>query len=447
MQPVWNMYFPIGHNGDQMDRYIIEGSTPLNGNVEIYGAKNAALALIAASVLTQEPVVIDNLPDVSDINVLLDAIASIGARVERISRHKVKITGATVSTVVVDYGYVKKIRASYYLLGSLLGRFGEAEVAMPGGCAIGERPIDQHIKGFEALGASVEINGGQIRAKAGCLTGAHIYFDVVSVGATINIMLAAVLAQGNTIIENPAKEPHVVDLANMLNSMGANIRGAGTDVIRIKGVQRLHKTEYTVIPDQIEAGTFMMAAAITKGDIRVCHVIPKHLESISSKITDMGCEVTEYDNEVRVRYTGTLKATQVKTLPYPGFPTDMQPQISTALALASGTSFVTESIFENRFKYVAELSRMGAKIKVESNTAIITGVEKLCGARVSAPDLRAGAALTLAGIAADGITIIDDIRYIERGYEGFESKLRGLGAKIRKEDTADEVSSRGVKAG
>ena len=428
-----------------MDRFIIEGGTPLEGSVNIYGAKNAALALIAASVLTQEPVVINNLPDVSDINVLLDAIASIGAKVERISRHKVRITGAGVNTYTVDYGYVKKIRASYYLLGSLLGRFGQAEVAMPGGCAIGERPIDQHIKGFEALGAKVDINGGQIRAKADKLTGAHIYFDVVSVGATINIMLAASLADGNTFIENPAKEPHVVDLANMLNSMGANIRGAGTDVIRIKGVQCLHKTEYTVIPDQIEAGTFMMAAAITKGNVRVCHVIPKHLESITSKIIDMGCEVREYDSDVSVRYVGKLKSTQVKTLPYPGFPTDMQPQISVALALASGTSIVTESIFENRFKYVAELARMGAKIKVESNTAIITGVESLSGAQVSAPDLRAGAALTLAGTAAYGITVIDDIKYIDRGYEDFDLKLRKLGARITREKVNEDPVSGGIR--
>ena len=428
-----------------MDRFIIEGGTPLEGSVNIYGAKNAALALIAASVLTQEPVVINNLPDVSDINVLLDAIASIGAKVERISRHKVRITGAGVNTYTVDYGYVKKIRASYYLLGSLLGRFGRAEVAMPGGCAIGERPIDQHIKGFEALGAQVDINGGQIRAKADKLTGAHIYFDVVSVGATINIMLAASLADGNTIIENPAKEPHVVDLANMLNSMGANIRGAGTDVIRIKGVQCLHKTEYTVIPDQIEAGTFMMAAAITKGNVRVCHVIPKHLESITSKIIDMGCEVREYDSDVSVRYVGKLKSTQVKTLPYPGFPTDMQPQISVALALAGGTSIVTESIFENRFKYVAELARMGAKIKVESNTAIITGVESLSGAQVSAPDLRAGAALTLAGVAAYGTTVVDDIKYIDRGYEDFDLKLRRLGARITREKVCEDSASGGIR--
>lgn len=422
-----------------MERYVIKGGRPLKGVVPIYGAKNAALALIAAAILTEEPVIINNLPDVSDINVLLEAISQIGASVERISRHQVRIVGATVNSYRVNYDYISKIRASYYLLGALLGRFHEAEVAMPGGCVIGARPIDQHIKGFEALGAKVCLTNGQIKAKAENLRGNHIYFDVVTVGATINIMLAAALAEGNTVIENPAKEPHVVDLANMLNSMGANIRGAGTDVIRIKGVPRLHKTEYTVIPDQIEAGTFMFAAPVTGGEITVANVIPKHLESITSKLVEIGCDVIEYDDAVTVRAGGPLKATQVKTLPYPGFPTDMQPQITTALALAKGSSTVTESIFENRFKYVAELARMGAKIKVEGNTAIITGVKKLTGARVSAPDLRAGAALVLAGMRAEGTTIIDDIKYIQRGYEAFDEKLRGLGADIVKEDYDEEM--------
>ncbi|MBQ9814270.1 MAG: UDP-N-acetylglucosamine 1-carboxyvinyltransferase [Lachnospiraceae bacterium] len=425
-----------------MEQYVIKGGTPLKGSVNICGAKNAALALIPAALLTEEPVVISNLPDVSDINILLDAIAAIGARVERINRHKVRIVGATVSQLSVDYGYVDKIRASYYLLGSLLGRFGEAEVAMPGGCVIGARPIDQHIKGFEALGAKVLLENGQIKTTAtqGRLKGNHIYFDVVSVGATINIILAAVMAEGNTIIENPAKEPHVVDLANMLNSMGASIRGAGTDVIRIKGVDRLHKTEYTVIPDQIEAGTFMFAAAVTGGDVTVKKVIPKHLESITSKLVDIGCEVMEYDDSVRVVARGPLRATQVKTLPYPGFPTDMQPQMTAALTLAQGLSTVTESIFENRFKYTGELNRMGAKIKVEgSSTAIITGVKGLQGAHVSAPDLRAGAALVLAGLAADGYTEVDDIKYINRGYENFHGKLQGLGASIVKVESEEEI--------
>ena len=306
---------------------------------------------------------------------------------------------------------------------------------MPGGCVIGARPIDQHIKGFEALGAKVKISEGNIYAKAEQLKGNHIYFDVVSVGATINIMLAAVMAEGNTIIENPAKEPHVVDLANMLNSMGARIRGAGTDVIRIKGVPKLHKTEYMVIPDQIEAGTFMFAAAITKGEITVANVIPKHLESITAKLVDIGCEVEEYDEAVIVRGCEKLSATQVKTLPYPGFPTDMQPQISVALALASGISTVTESIFENRFKYVTELARMGAKIKVENNTAIISGVKGLSGAKLNAPDLRAGAALVLAALSAEGTSTINDINYIQRGYEAFDEKLRALGGDIRKVDS------------
>lgn len=422
-----------------MERYVIKGGKPLKGLVPIYGAKNAALALIAAAILTEEPVIINNLPDVSDINVLLEAISQIGASVERLSRHQVRIVGATVNSHQVNYDYISKIRASYYLLGALLGRFHEAEVAMPGGCVIGARPIDQHIKGFEALGAKVSLSNGQIKAKADHLEGSHIYFDVVTVGATINIMLAAVLAEGNTVIENPAKEPHVVDLANMLNSMGAKVRGAGTDVIRIKGVPKLHKTEYTVIPDQIEAGTFMFAAAVTAGEITVANVIPKHLESITSKLVEIGCDIVEYDEAVTVIGTGQLRPTQVKTLPYPGFPTDMQPQITTALALAKGSSTVTESIFENRFKYVAELARMGAKIKVEGNTAIITGVKKLTGARVSAPDLRAGAALVLAGMRAEGTTIIEDIKFIQRGYEAFDEKLRSLGADIVREYYDDEM--------
>jgi len=426
--------------GSDMEQYIVRGGNPLIGEVDIYGAKNAALALIPAAILTDEPVIIDNLPDVSDINVMLDAIAHIGATVQRINRHKVKIIGATVSSHAIDDDYIRKIRASYYLLGSLLGRYREAEVAMPGGCVIGARPIDQHIKGFEALGAKVDLDGGQVKAKAQELIGNHIYFDVVSVGATINVLLAAVLAEGNTIIENPAKEPHVVDLASMLNSMGARIRGAGTDVIRIKGVSKLHGTEYTVIPDQIEAGTFMFAAAVTGGDVTVNNVIPKHLESITSKLKDIGCRVEEYDEAVRVIADKRLKSTRVKTMPYPGFPTDMQPQIGVALALAEGTSTITENIFENRFKYVAELVRMGAKIKVESNTAIITGVEKLKGAKVSAPDLRAGAALVLAALSADGVSQVDGLQYIKRGYENFSGKLRKLGADIKKVNI-DENSS------
>ena len=422
-----------------MEQYIIKGGNPLVGEVEIGGAKNAALAILAAAIMSDETVMIDNLPDVNDINVLLDAIAGIGAMVHRVDRHTVKINGKGVTSVDIEYDYIKKIRASYYLLGALLGKYKRAEVALPGGCNIGSRPIDQHLKGFRALGAEVEIEHGKIIAEASRLVGKHIYFDVVSVGATINVMMAAAMAEGLTILENVAKEPHVVDVANFLNSMGANIRGAGTDVIRIRGVQRLHRTEYSVIPDQIEAGTFMFAAAATQGDVTVMNVIPKHLEATTAKLLEIGCEVEEFDDAVRVVSKGRLKCTHVKTLPYPGFPTDMQPQIGVTLALCEGTSIITESIFENRFKYLDELARMGASVKIEGNSATIEGVEKFSGARVSAPDLRAGVALCIAGLAADGITIVDDIVYIQRGYERFEEKLRSLGAVIEKVSTEKEI--------
>lgn len=430
-----------------MEQYIIKGGEPLFGDVEISGAKNAALAIVAAAIMTDENVVIDNLPDVRDINVLLQAIEGIGARVTRRSANCVEIDSSTIHSVRVDYEYIKKIRASYYLLGALLGKFHRAEVALPGGCNIGSRPIDQHIKGFKALGAEVEIEYGMIMTSAEELVGSHIYMDVVSVGATINVMLASALANGSTIIENAAKEPHVVDVANMLNSMGANIKGAGTDVIRIKGVEKLHATEYSVIPDQIEAGTFMFAAAATKGNVLVKNVIPKHLEAITAKLLEIGCRIEEYDDAVRVIGVDELRATQVKTLPYPGFPTDMQPQIAVTLAMSKGTSIVTESIFENRFKYVDELARMGADIKVEGNTAIIRGVDKYMGAQISAPDLRAGAALVIAGLAAEGFTTIDDIVYIQRGYEKFEEKLRALGAHIEKISTEHEAQKFRLKVG
>ncbi len=422
-----------------MDQYIIKGGTPLVGEVEIGGAKNAALGLLAAAIMTDETVMIDNLPDVNDINVLLDAIAGMGAQVSRIDRHTVKICGKTIQNLDIEYDYIKKIRASYYLLGAMLGKYKHAEVALPGGCNIGSRPIDQHLKGFRALGADVDIEHGKIIADADRLVGKHIYFDVVTVGATINVMMAAVMAEGLTILENVAKEPHVVDVANFLNSMGANIRGAGTDVIKIRGVEKLHGTEYSVIPDQIEAGTFMFAAAATKGDVTVLNVIPKHLEATVAKLVEIGCEVEEFDDAVRVVSKGNLTSTHVKTLPYPGYPTDMQPQIGVTLALCKGTSVITESIFENRFKYLDELSRMGANVKIEGNSATITGVEKLSGARVSAPDLRAGAALCIAGLATDGITIVDDIVYIQRGYERFEEKLRGLGGMIEKVSTEKDI--------
>lgn len=422
-----------------MEQYIIKGGSPLVGEVEIGGAKNAALAILAAAIMTDETVLIDNLPDVNDINVMLEAISGIGASVRRIDRHTVQINGSSVHDLNIEYDYIKKIRASYYLLGALLGKYNRSEVALPGGCNIGSRPIDQHLKGFRALGAEVDIDHGKIVAEAEHLRGTHLYFDVVTVGATINVMMAAALAEGTTIMENVAKEPHVVDVANFLNSMGANIRGAGTDVIKIKGVKSLHKTEYSIIPDQIEAGTFMFAAAATLGDVTVLNVIPKHLEATISKLVDIGCEVEEFDDAVRVVANKRLRNTQVKTLPYPGYPTDMQPQIGVALALGRGTSTITESIFENRFKYLDELARMGAVMKVEGNSATIEGVERLSGARVSAPDLRAGAALCIAGLAADGITIVDDIVYIQRGYERFEEKLRGIGGLIERVSSEKEI--------
>ena len=422
-----------------MEQYIIKGGHPLVGEVEIGGAKNAALAILAAATMADETVTVDNLPDVNDINVMLDAISGIGAMVQRVDRHTVRINGANIGDLSIEYDYIKKIRASYYLLGALLGKYRKAEVALPGGCNIGSRPIDQHLKGFRALGAEIDIEHGKISAEAEHLRGTHLYFDVVSVGATINVMMAAAMAEGLTIMENVAKEPHVVDVANFLNSMGANIKGAGTDVIRIKGVAKLHKTEYSIIPDQIEAGTFMFAAAATKGDVTVLNVIPKHLEATTAKLVEIGCEVEEFDDAVRVVATKRLKSTHVKTLPYPGYPTDMQPQIGVTLALCEGTSVITESIFENRFKYLDELARMGAVVKIEGNSATIEGVEKLSGARISAPDLRAGAALVIAGLATDGITIVDDIVYIQRGYERFEEKLRSLGGMIERVSSEKEI--------
>ena len=422
-----------------MKHYIVKGGHALSGEVEIAGAKNAALAILAASIMTNDMVTIENVPDVSDIRAILKTIDVIGGYVERVDRHTFRINGSGINRdTAVDNEFVRKIRGSYYLIGSLLGKYGKARVALPGGCNIGLRPIDQHIKGFRALGASVRLASGRVDAKAYRLTGAHIYMDVVSVGATINIMMASVMAEGNTTIENAAKEPHVVDLANFLNSMGARIKGAGTDVIRIKGVASLHGTSYSIIPDQIEAGTYMFAAAATRGDVTIKNVIPKHLESLTAKLTEIGCQVQESDDMIRVVATKRLGRTTVKTLPYPGFPTDMQPQITVVLALSRGMSFVTESIFENRFKYVDELTRMGANIRVEGNTAIIDGVEQYTGAKLSSPDLRAGAALVIAALAADDYSEIYDVEYIERGYEDFPEKLRKIGANIEKIETEEE---------
>lgn len=421
-----------------MEQYAINGGNPLVGEVEIGGAKNAALPILAASLMTDETVLIENMPDVRDTNILLDAMAGIGTHVERVDRHTVKINGSLIHDLTVNGDSVKKIRASYYFLGALLGKYKKATVVLPGGCDIGCRAIDQHIKGFKALGATVEIAHGMITAEASHLCGAHIYLDVVSVGATINIMMAAALAEGRTTIENAAKEPHVVDLANFLNSMGANIKGAGTDVIRIRGVERLHKTEYPIIPDQIEAGTFMFAAAATHGDVTVKNVIPKHLESISAKLSEIGCEVTESDDAVRVVASRPLKHTQVKTLPYPGFPTDMQAQFFALCTVADGTSMIVENVFENRFKHGAELLRMGASFTQKDRTIVIRGVERLMGTRVVARDLRGGAALTLAGLAAEGETIVENAELIDRGYERLDKMLASLGAVIRREDAETE---------
>ena len=434
-----------------MEQYIIKGGNPLVGEVVIGGAKNAALGILAAAIMTDGECLIDNMPNVRDTNVLLQAMEGIGARIERKGDNEVVISGKDIDSagdLIVDNEYIRKIRASYYLIGALLGKYKKAQVVLPGGCDIGSRPIDQHIKGFRALGAEVKIEHGMIIAQAEQLVGSRIYLDVVSVGATINIMMAAALAQGNTVIENAAKEPHIVDVANFLNSMGADIRGAGTDVIRIKGVEKFHDTEYSVIPDQIEAGTFMMAAAATRGDVLIKNVIPKHLETISAKLSEIGAQIEESDDAVRVVATQRLCNTQIKTLPYPGFPTDMQPQMAITLGLSTGTSTITESIFENRFRYVEELRRMGANIKmVEGNTAIIHGVEKYTGATVAAPDLRAGAALVIAGLAAEGYTTVTQIGYIKRVYERFDEKLRALGGLIEEVNSEKETNKFIYKTG
>ena len=415
-----------------MKQYIIKGGTPLRGEVTIGGAKNAALGIIVAAIMADEPVKIENLPDVDDVRVLLDAIESIGAIVERLDSHTVRINGALINDVNVEEDAIRKIRGSYYLVGALLGKYKKAMVALPGGCQIGSRPIDQHIKGFEQLGAKVTIHHGKIDARAEELTGNHIYLDCPSVGATINIMMAACMAPGKTIIENPAKEPHIVDVASFLNSMGANIKGAGTDAIRIRGVEKLHGSEYSIIPDQIEAGSYMVGAAITGGDVTLHNVIPKHMEPITAKLRAAGCEVTEYDDAMRIVRHGAIHPVKIKTMPHPGFPTDMQPLMTVLLTLADGTSIVTEGIWENRFRYVDELIRMGANIQVDGQVAVIEGVKKLYPAPLRALDLRAGAAMVMAALAADGVSEIDETAHIERGYENIVEKLQALGADIRR---------------
>lgn len=414
-----------------MDRLLIEGGNKLNGNVNISGFKNAALPIISASLLAADKCTIENIPSIRDVYILMDIMKGMGAEV-KYNNGTMDIDTSKINTHKAPYELAKKLRASYYLMGGTIGRFKTCEITYPGGCDIGTRPIDQHIKGFEALGCSVEIQHGVIKCIANELTGTNIYLDVVSVGATINIMLASVLAKGRTVIENAAKEPHIVDTANFLNAMGADVRGAGTDVIKINGVEKLHGCTYSVIPDQIEAGTYMIATAATGGDVIINNVIPKHLESITAKLKEMGVEVVEYDDSIKVAVKSPLKNINIKTLPYPGFPTDLQQPITALLSMVSGTSIVTESIFEGRFKYVDELKRMGAKIKVEGRTSIIDGVNRLSGAKVSATDLRAGASFVIAGLMADGVTEVEDVYHIDRGYERIEQKFIGLGAKIKR---------------
>ncbi|RBP62061.1 UDP-N-acetylglucosamine 1-carboxyvinyltransferase [Alkalibaculum bacchi] len=415
-----------------MERYVIEGGTPLKGEVSIAGAKNAALGLIPATILSEGVCKLENIPNIKDVNRFINILRKLGVKTTQINENTITFDAQNIEQYEMLDDETRKMRASYYLLGALLGRFKKVTIPFPGGCDIGVRPIDQHIKGFEALGVKVEIEHGVINMYAEKLIGAQIYMDVVSVGATINIMLAAVKAEGMTVIENAAREPHVVDVANFLNLMGANIKGAGTDIIKINGVTELRGCEYMVIPDQIEAGTYMVAAVATKGDVLIKNVIPKHLESISAKLTEMGAEIIEYDDAIRVIGKEDLNSINVKTLPYPGFPTDLQQPMAVLMCLTQGTGTITESIFENRFKYVDELRRMGADILVDGRVAIFSGGKQLSGATLRATDLRAGAAMVIAGLAADGITEVTELKHIERGYENLEGKLRSLGAKIKK---------------
>ena len=426
-----------------MDKFIVRGGTRLCGEVRISGAKNAAVAIIPAAILSDGVCRLENIPAISDVTNSLIILKEMGADVRRIDANTIEIDPRNISSYIVPHEMANRMRASYYLIGALLGKFSKAKVAMPGGCDLGPRPIDQHLKGFEALGADITIDSGMVGVTADRLLGAPVYLDVVSVGATINIMIAAVKARGLTIIENAAKEPHIVDLANFLNSMGADIRGAGTNVIKIRGVERLEGTTYSIIPDQIEAGTYMVAAAATKGDVTIKNVIPKHLESISAKLIEAGAEVIEYDDAVRVFSNGQLNKCIIKTLPHPGFPTDMQPQISTMLTTAEGTSIISEGIWNNRFRYAEQLARMGAQITVDGKVAVITGVDKLKGAPVKANDLRAGAAILIAGMMAEGVTEITDIHYIERGYEDVVNKFRSLGADIERVSIATPVANIG----
>jgi UDP-N-acetylglucosamine 1-carboxyvinyltransferase len=427
-----------------LEKLVINGGNPLRGEVNISGAKNAAVAILPASILCDGVCRIENIPNISDVSAIIRILYELGANVRMIDSSTVEIDPRRISKPFVPHDMTRRMRASYYFIGAMLGRFSKARVAPPGGCDLGVRPIDQHIKGFEALGANVTIDSGMVDVCAGQLIGAPVYLDMVSVGATVNIMLAAVRARGLTVIENAAKEPHIVDLANFLNSMGADIRGAGTDVIKIHGVNRLTGTTYSIIPDQIEAGTYMIAAAATGGDVLVKNVIPKHLESISAKLEECGVQVEEFDDAVRISRVGSLQKCNIKTMPHPGFPTDMQPQIAVLLSLAEGTSIISESIWDNRFRYVDQLTHMGAQIQVDGKVAVVDGVCELTGAPVCAPDLRAGAALVIAGLTAKGITEIEEIHHIERGYEQLLEKLTALGANIHRVKMLPQIIDKAV---
>ena len=423
-----------------LEKYVINGGKPLYGEIDVSGAKNAAVAIIPAALMVNGVCRLENIPQISDADMLMTILEHLGAKIRMINRNAIEIDCTDVRYTDAPYDLMRKIRASYYLIGAMLGRFGAAKTTMPGGCNFGVRPIDQHIKGMTALGADVDVSGGFVYAKAidGKLHGTRIYLDKVSVGATMNIILAASMARGRTIIENAAKEPHIVDLANFLNSMGADVRGAGTDSVKVNGTDALHGGSYTIIPDQIEAGTYMVACAAAGGEVRVKNVIPRHLESISAKLREMGVGVTAYEDSVVVKSSGRLRRVNIKTMPYPGFPTDMQPQFAAALCLANGRSVITEGIYDNRFKYMTELRKMGAQVDVDGRTAAIDGVDGLSGAPVAACDLRAGAAMVIAGLSASGTTEVEDIHYIERGYEDFVGKLRGIGADISLVDMPDE---------
>ena len=427
-----------------MEKYVIHGGKPLSGEVVIGGAKNAAVAILPATILAGGKCLIENLPCISDVMASLQILSELGAGIRMVTRNIYEIDTTNINSTEVSNELSRQMRASYYFLGALLGRFGSGQVAMPGGCNLGPRPIDQHLKAFTAFGAEDSVEYGQIRVKADRLVGSHVFFDTVSVGATMNAMLAAATAQGTTVLENVAREPHIVDLANFLNMMGADIHGAGTDVIKIHGVRQLHGCNYSIIPDQIEAGSYMVAAAITKGDVTLRNVTPKHLEPITAKLRAAGCDIEEYDDALRVRRTGDLHPLKVKTMPHPGFPTDMQPLMTTLLTMADGTSIVTEGIWENRFRYVDELLRMGANIQVDGQVAVIEGVKKLRPAPLRATDLRAGAAMVMAALSADGISEVDETIHIERGYENIVEKLQLLGADIRRVEAPPNAINRAI---